>query len=229
MRRHGYSGQSPERLKLHMLHQADFDPSTLTAADGPAKGDYYGLPWPCWGTPDLKHPGSLFLYDTGVPVMRGRQRLPRPLGRRAQGRDAARRGFMAGGSEITGGYPEFTMAVLKKLGWDKELTADEMVVIKKMRDMPGGANIDLVSWQTDLSGGIQRVALKHGCAPFGNGKARAVAWNLRRPGADPPRADLHPAPRPHRPIPALRRPPRLPPAAARPQHPGRRSSPRTSR
>jgi formate dehydrogenase major subunit len=47
--------------------------------------------------------------------------------------------------------------------------------------MPGGPNLDLVSWQTDLSGGIQRVALKHGCAPFGNGKARAVAWNLIDP------------------------------------------------
>jgi formate dehydrogenase major subunit len=38
-----------------------------------------------------------------------------------------------------------------------------------------------VSWSLDLSGGIQRVALKHGCVPFGNGKARAVAWNLPDP------------------------------------------------
>ena len=39
----------------------------------------------------------------------------------------------------------------------------------------------MISWSTDLSGGIQRVALAHGCSPFGNGKARAIAWNLPDP------------------------------------------------
>ena len=67
----GMSGQSPERLKSHMLHQEDFDPVTLRADSGPNKGDYFGLPWPCWGTPDQKHPGSLHLYDTKVPVKEG--------------------------------------------------------------------------------------------------------------------------------------------------------------
>ncbi|MBI1188678.1 MAG: hypothetical protein GC206_15325 [Alphaproteobacteria bacterium] len=38
-----------------------------------------------------------------------------------------------------------------------------------------------VNWKTDLSGGIQRVAIAHGCAPFGNGKARAVVWNFPDP------------------------------------------------
>ena len=38
-----------------------------------------------------------------------------------------------------------------------------------------------MSWQTDLSGGIQRVAIAHGCSPYGNAKARAVAWNLPDP------------------------------------------------
>ena len=42
----------------------------------------------------------------------------------------------------------------------------------------GGNNPDGVSWSTDLSGGIQRVALAHGCIPYGNAKARANAWNL---------------------------------------------------
>ena len=41
--------------------------------------------------------------------------------------------------------------------------------------------MDTVSWQTDLSGGIHRVAISHGCAPFGNGRARALAWNLVDP------------------------------------------------
>ena len=37
------------------------------------------------------------------------------------------------------------------------------------------------NWKTDLSGGIQRVAIAHGCAPFGNAKARAVVWTFPDP------------------------------------------------
>src|SRR5216683_5338867 len=74
-------------------------------------------------------------------------------------------------------YPEFTLGVLKKLGWDKDLTAQELAVIQRVNS----ANPDAVSWATDLSGGIQRVAIDHGCIPHGNGKARAVAWNLPDP------------------------------------------------
>ena len=42
---------SPERLKLQMENKHTFNPSTLRAEAGPCKGDYYGLPWPCWGRP----------------------------------------------------------------------------------------------------------------------------------------------------------------------------------
>jgi formate dehydrogenase major subunit len=75
------------------------------------------------------------------------------------------------GSELKDGYPEFTLAVLKKLGWDKDLTAAELATIEKSGS----------SWATDLSAGIIRVAIKHGCSPNGNAKARAVAWNLPDP------------------------------------------------
>ena len=30
-----------------------------------------GLPWPCYGTPEMKHPGSSNLYDTSKYVMDG--------------------------------------------------------------------------------------------------------------------------------------------------------------
>ena len=80
-------------------------------------------------------------------------------------------------SEIKDGYPEFTYAVLKKLGWDGDLTADELSTIQRI----GGANPGTVSWSLDLSGGIQRVALKHGCSPFGNGRARMNAFGLPDP------------------------------------------------
>jgi formate dehydrogenase major subunit len=69
------------------------------------------------------------------------------------------------------------MGVLKKLGWDKDLTADELATITKI----GGNNVDAVSWAIDLSGGIQRVCLEHGVMHYGNGKARANAWNLPDP------------------------------------------------
>jgi formate dehydrogenase major subunit len=81
------------------------------------------------------------------------------------------------GSEIKDGYPEFTLGVLKKLGWDKDLSAQELAVIQRVNP----TKPETVSWSTDLSGGIQRVAIKHGCSPYGNGKARMVAWNLPDP------------------------------------------------
>jgi formate dehydrogenase major subunit len=173
----GYTGQSPERLKLHRDHQKDFDLVTLRASAGPCKGDYYGLPWPCWGTPEMKHPGTPTLYNTSLHVKDGGSTFRARFGVERNGATLLAEGSYTAGSEIKDGYPEFTMAVLKKLGWDKDLTPQELAVIEKV----GGNNIDAVAWSTDLSGGIQRVALEHGCIPYGNGKARAVAWNLPDP------------------------------------------------
>ena len=52
----GYTGQSPERLKAHMKNQEKFDLVTLRAPkdDPEVGGDFYGLPWPCWGTPETQ-------------------------------------------------------------------------------------------------------------------------------------------------------------------------------
>jgi formate dehydrogenase major subunit len=186
----GYCGQSPERLKLHMANQKDFDLVTLRASEGPCKGDYYGLPWPCWGTPQLKHPGTHTLYNTNLHVMdgggtfRARFGVERVVKSKAivDGKEVeqeARHNLLAEGSyslgsEIQDGYPEFTYGVLKKLGWDAELTEAERATIERI----GGANPDTVSWAIDLSGGIQRVTMKHGCIHYGNGKARANAFGL---------------------------------------------------
>jgi formate dehydrogenase major subunit len=184
----GYSGQSPERLKAHLRNQAKFDPVTLRAPkdDPEVGGDYYGLPWPCWGTPELKHPGTPVLYNTNLHVMDGGGTFRARFGveRDVKLPDGTVRkdnllaeGSFSVGSEIKDGYPEFTYAVLKKLGWDKDLKPEERAVIERI----GGTNPDAISWSTDLSGGIQRVALAHGCSPYGNAKARAIAWNLPDP------------------------------------------------
>ena len=182
----GYTGQSPERLKLHMANQKDFDLVSLRASDGLAKGDYYGLPWPCWGTPELKHPGTHQLYNTNLHVMDGggtfrarfgverEEKLPDGTTRKVS---LLADGSYSKGSEIKDGYPEFTYGVLKKLGWDGDLRPEELAVIQRI----GGNNPDGVSWAIDLSGGIQRVAMAHGCIHYGNGKARANAWNLPDP------------------------------------------------
>jgi formate dehydrogenase major subunit len=175
----GYCGQSPERLKAHMRNQSKFDVVTLRAPndDPEVGGEVYGLPWPCWGTPELKHPGTAILYNTNVPVKEGGGTFRARFGVERNGVSLLADGSYSAGSELTDGYPEFTLGVLKKLGWDKDLSAQELAVIQTI----GGNNADAVSWSIDLSGGIQRVAIAHGCSPFGNAKARTIAWNLPDP------------------------------------------------
>jgi formate dehydrogenase major subunit len=173
----GYTGQSPERLKLHQQNWGTFNTTSLLAEGGPANGEYYGLPWPCWGTPELKHPGTPNLYDQSKPVARGGLNFRANWGVEKDGVNMLAEGRFAADSEIKDGYPEFTFGILQKLGWDKDLTPSEMEAIRKVgKDKP-----ETVNWKTDLSGGIIRVAIKHGCAPFGNGKARAMAWELPDP------------------------------------------------
>ncbi|MDB2514279.1 formate dehydrogenase subunit alpha [Alphaproteobacteria bacterium] len=170
----GYTGQSPERIKAHMANQHVFDRTTLQAVGGELDGEYYGLPWPCWGTADMKHPGTPNLYDTSKPVAEGGLCFRARFGVEHEGNNLLAEGSYPVGSEIKDGYPEFTMGMLKKLGWDGDLTADE----RKAIDAVAG---DKTNWKVDLSGGIQRVAIKHGCAPFGNAKARVKVWTFPDP------------------------------------------------
>ncbi|MGZ5199043.1 MAG: formate dehydrogenase subunit alpha, partial [Telluria sp.] len=166
----GYTGCSPERLKLHMENKATFNPTTLKAESGPCKGDYYGLPWPCWGTPEMKHPGTPILYDLHKPVMEGGMPFRANWGVEHNGVSLlAADGSTNVGSEIDTGYPEFDHIFMKKLGWWQELTPEEQ------------AQAEGKNWKTDLSGGIIRVVMKHGCAPYGNARARANVWNFPDP------------------------------------------------
>ncbi|MFQ5466904.1 MAG: molybdopterin-dependent oxidoreductase, partial [Kiloniellaceae bacterium] len=128
----GYTGQSPERLRLHMANQHTFDRTTLQARGGPADGDYYGMPWPSWGTPEMKHPGTPILYDPSKPVAEGGLCFRARFGVERDGQNLLAEGSYPVGSEIKDGYPEFTMAILKKLGWDKDLTPAERATIMKI-------------------------------------------------------------------------------------------------
>ncbi len=174
----GYTGHSPERLKAHMRNMHVFDVKTLKAKGGIDKetgykldGEYFGLPWPCYGTPEMKHPGSPNLYDTSVHVMEGGGNFRANFGVERDGVSLlAGDGSHSKGADLTTGYPEFDHLLLKKLGWWSDLTEAEAKAAE-------GKN-----WKTDPSGGIIRVAMAvHGCHPFGNAKARAVVWNFPDP------------------------------------------------
>ena len=171
----GYTGQSPERLKAHMKNMHVFDVRTLRAKSGKDKdtgydltGDYFGLPWPCWGTPGFKHPGTANLYDTSQHVMDGGGNFRANFGVERDGQSLlAADGSHSKGAAITTGYPELDHILLKKLGWWDELTDAEKTLAE-------GKN-----WKTDNSGGMIRVFMQnHGCHPFGNARARAVVWNF---------------------------------------------------
>ena len=197
----GYTGQTPERLKTHMANQHTFDRTTLRAVGGPADGDYYGLPWPCWGNAELNHPGTPNLYDMSKPVSEGGLTFRARFGVERDGDNLLAEGVYSAGSDIQDGYPEFTYQMLKDLGWHTELTPNERAYIAKAAGVDGFADyteevgeqsmspfpsdyddkVAKVNWKTDLSGGIQRVAIAHECAPFGNAKARAVVWTFPDP------------------------------------------------
>ena len=180
----GYTGQSPERLKLHTEHRKTFDTTTLRAEGGPADGDFYGMPWPSWGNPDTEftyvntkgetvtkkgHPGTPVLYNPSMAVGDGGLTFRARFGVERDGVNLLAEGVHSVSSDLRDGYPEFNHKVLKQLGWWDDLTDEEKAAAE-------GKN-----WKTDLSGGIQRVAINHGCAPFGNAKARAVVWTFPDP------------------------------------------------
>ncbi len=288
----GYTGQSPERLKAHMAQQARFDSVTLKAEDGDVAGDYYCLPWPSWGQPEQRHPGTPLLYDLSKPVAEGGLPFRARWGVEHEGQNMLAENSYPSGSEIRDGYPEITAGMLQALGWARELTDREKLIIVAIavdrfrfdmltmpddevsaamqaleeeaarqqasdqgaqdgedsqsngvaeswqgsrdsqsqgessrerfpdypdnaltaidayladdpndtdgEDLSVGQKIARVNWKTDLSGGLQRVAIAHGLAPYGNGKARALVWNfpdpvpLHREPLYTPRRDLLP-------------------------------------
>jgi len=132
-----------ERLRRKTLRaKGGIDKETGYKLDG----DYFGLPWPCYGTPALKHPGSPNLYDTSKHVMEGGGNFRANFGVEREGVSLlAGDGSHSKGADLSTGYPEFDHLLLKKLGWWDDLTEAE----KKAAE---GKN-----WKTDPSGGIIRV------------------------------------------------------------------------
>ena len=184
----GYTGQSPERLKLHMANQHTFDKVTLKANGGPCDGDYYGLPWPCWGTAAIKHPGTPNLYDTSKPVADGGLNFRVNWGLTVKGQandkwsknDPVADSLLAVESYPVGrgdqGRPPARAPWACSRRWAGTRTSRPRSSRSSRRSAATSLRTSL--WTIDISGGIQRVAIKHGIAPFGNGKARCVVWNF---------------------------------------------------
>lgn len=64
----GMIGQKSWRLKRQQEYDYTFDPEDLRSKGGPCKGEYWGLPWPCWNE---RHPGTPILYRNDIPVWEG--------------------------------------------------------------------------------------------------------------------------------------------------------------
>ena len=64
----GMIGQKPARLKRQQEHCSTFDIEDTRAKSGPCKGEYWGLPWPCWTD---THCGTPLLYDSSKAVKDG--------------------------------------------------------------------------------------------------------------------------------------------------------------
>ena len=199
----GYTGQSPERLKAHLRNQAKFDPVTLRAPkdDPEVGGDYYGLPWPCWGKPELKHPGTPILYNTNLHVMEGggtfrarfgvERDVKLPDGTDAQGQSVGRGvlfGRLGNQGRLSGVH--LRGAQETRLGQGSQARGacrDRARRRQQIRmPFPGRPIFPAASsaWRFCTA-----------ASPFGNAKARANAFGLPDADTGASRADLHAASR----------------------------------
>lgn len=160
----GLGGWTAKRLREHQENWHLFDPLTLKGS-GKMKGQYYGLPWPCW---DTKHPGSPILYDVTTPVSKGGMGFRNRFGLEHEGvSQLPDERVTVKGSKIKGGYPEITKDNIEKV-LGITLTKEEKIKI--------GAN-----WKVDFSGIIQEKCNEAEVCVYGNAKARAKVWTFPDP------------------------------------------------
>jgi len=175
----GLTGWTYDRLKKHQQNWHMFNPVTI-AGMGPMKGEYYGLPWPCWTT---THSGSPILYDTNLSVSQGGMGFRNRFGLVHDGvSQLAGDGATIKGAKVKGGYPELHKDNIEKVLGIKLTPAQKAAMGK--------------NWKVDISDEIAELALKAGVAPYGNAKARAVVWTfpdkipMHREPLHTPRFDL---------------------------------------
>ncbi len=175
----GLTGWTAKRVKSHTENWHMFD-QISGRGYGKMKGEYYGLPWPCWTE---KHSGSPVLYNTNRSVAEGGMGFRNRFGLEHDGTNLlAEDGSAPKNSAIEGGYPEINKDNIEKV-LGITLTADEKAKIGK-------------NWKVDKSNIIAEKCMEKGLAPYGNAKARAKVWTfpdqipMHREPLHSPRADL---------------------------------------
>ncbi len=200
----GYTGHSPERLKAHMRNMHVFD---VQDAQGQGRqstrkpattstGDYFGLPWPCYGTPELKHPGIAqpLRHLASTSWTAAATSAPTSASRRTASTCWPRTARTRMGADLTTGYPEFDHVLLKKLGWWDELTEAEK------------AKAEGKNWKTDSVGRHHpRRDEEPRLPPLRQRQGARGGLELPRPDPAAPRAALLDPPRPDRQVPDARR------------------------
>jgi formate dehydrogenase major subunit len=175
----GLTGWTAKRLKKHQENWHMFDEVSLRGT-GPMKGEYYGLPWPCWTE---THSGSPVLYDIHRPVKEGGMGFRNRFGLEHDGVNLlAGKGSAPAASANPDGYPEIHADNIEEV-LGITLTADEKAKIGK-------------NWKVDTSNIIAEKCMEAGIAPYGNAKARAKVWTfpdqipMHREPLHTPRPDL---------------------------------------
>ncbi len=175
----GFTGWTSKRLKRHQKNWDKFDQITLKGY-GPMKGEYYGLPWPCWSE---THSGSPVLYDIHRSVAEGGMGFRNRFGLEHNGvNQLAGKGSAPKDSANPDGYPEITAKNIEKVLGIKLTPAEKKAIGK--------------NWKVDSSGIIAEKCMEKGIAPYGNARARAIVWNfpdqipMHREPLHSPREDL---------------------------------------
>jgi len=175
----GLTGWTAERLKKHTDNWHMFD-EVSGRGFGPMKGEYYGLPWPCW---TKTHSGSPILYNVDRPVSEGGMGFRNRFGMEHNGvSQMAAESVSVKGSKVKGGHPEITKANIEEVLGIKLTEAEKAMM---------GAN-----WKVDNSNLIVQKCMEAGIAPYGNARARAIVWQfpdqipMHREPLHSPRTDL---------------------------------------
>lgn len=161
----GLRGISADRLRKHQQNWEHFDPDTQEGKGGEVKGEYYGLPWPCW---DEKHPGTAILWNKDIPYVRGGMGFRNRFGLERNGvSQLADDSISLKDCKVKGGYPQITKENIEKV-FNIKLSDEEKA---KMGS----------SWSTDISGIILEKCRQMGACCLGNARARAIVWEFADP------------------------------------------------
>jgi len=128
----------------------------------------------------LRHPGTPILYNTDLPVSEGAAHFRARFGvERIVKRQVIENGqavdredhdnLLAEGLirrvRNQGRLPEFTLGVLKKLGWDKDLTAQEMEIIRRVSPNNPKSSHGQPTFPAAFSAWRSRMAVRHTVTP----------------------------------------------------------------